>query len=322
MKAIRFHQPGKPEDVLKLEEIAEPAPSPTQVLIKVKASPVNPSDILFIQGNYRRKPIYPQIAGLEGSGIIAECGKAVTSFKMGDFVAFRAPGTWSKYCLAEESSLIPINRSLPFAISSQVGLNPMTAIGLLSEAPLEKGDFLLLDTASSTVSGIAIQLAVAKGIRVLALVRDPRPIPELTSLGVETSFLQDDPDLVHKIQAVTAQKGIQAFFDAIGGKLLEEVIPLMAQYATIVCYGNLSNEKAGISNGSLVYRNLTLKGFGIDRWLSLHTPEQIRKCYADIVEDLYEKRVVLREIPSVNLEELIPYLHQQGHSNKIIITNG
>ncbi len=282
MKAIRFHQPGKPEDVLKLEEIAEPAPSPTQVLIKVKASPVNPSDILFIQGNYRRKPIYPQIAGLEGSGIIAECGKAVTSFKMGDFVAFRAPGTWSKYCLA----------------------------------------FLLLDTASSTVSGIAIQLAVAKGIRVLALVRDPRPIPELTSLGVETSFLQDDPDLVHKIQAVTAQKGIQAFFDAIGGKLLEEVIPLMAQYATIVCYGNLSNEKAGISNGSLVYRNLTLKGFGIDRWLSLHTPEQIRKCYADIVEDLYEKRVVLREIPSVNLEELIPYLHQQGHSNKIIITNG
>ncbi|HTI10456.1 MAG TPA: zinc-dependent alcohol dehydrogenase family protein [Puia sp.] len=322
MKAIRFHQPGNPEEVLKLEEISQPTPSATQVLVEVKASPVNPSDLFFIRGAYRRKPIYPQTAGLEGAGIIVDCGSAVTSFKAGDRVAFRLPGTWSEYCLAEEDALIPIDRDIPFTLASQIGLNPMTAIGLLSEAPLEKGDCLLVDAASSTVSGLVIQLAAARGIRVIALVRDARHFQELKALGVETTFLQNDPDLVRQLTEVTAGKGIQAFFDAIGGKLLEEIIPLMAQYATIVCYGNISNnEKAGITNGSLVYRNLTLKGFGIDRWLSLRSPEQIRKDYAGIVEDLYAKKILLREIPSVPLGGLLSYLQQPGHSEKVIVTN-
>ncbi|HMH20962.1 MAG TPA: zinc-dependent alcohol dehydrogenase family protein [Puia sp.] len=323
MKALRFHEAGRLADVLKLEDIPQPAPSPTQVLIEVKASPVNPSDIYFIQGAYRRKPVYPQTAGLEGSGIVVTCGENVISARPGDHVSFRLPGTWSQYCLAEDSSLIRITRDIPFSISSQIGLNPMTAFALLSETSLQKDDWLLLNTASSTVAGIILQMAVAKGINVIALIRDLVHVPALNALGARHVFLQEDPDLVRKIEEITAPKGIRAFFDAIGGKQLENMMPLMSQYATIVCYGNISNgEKAAISNVHLVYRNLTVKGFGIDRWLSLRSADQIGKIYADIAEDLYTKKIVLREIPSVRLEEFIPYWSHLGHPDKVIITIG
>lgn len=286
MQAILFEQAGEPAEVLKLREIPQPTISDHQVLVAVKARPFNPSDEYFIKGIYRKKPVFPQIAGLEASGVITLTGAAVTRFKVGDHVAFRAMNTWAECCAVDETALIPVSEGIPFEISAQIPLNFLTAKGLLDEVNIQTGDSLLLDASSSALARMVIQMAFASGIHVIALVRNIANAAELMELGAMTVIAQDDGQMEEKIQAAVQGMGIAGFLDAVGGKIVTKVIPLMKQYGTIVIYGRYSNEEASFGNGAIVYKNLTLKGFGIDRWTSLQTPERILRVYEDIVEQI------------------------------------
>jgi len=234
MKALLFEKAGELSEMVYLSEVEKPEISASELLISVKARPVNPSDYLFVKGVYRKKPTFPQIAGLEGSGIIVECGKEVVDFNVGDHVAFRALNTWAEYCAVAQEDLIKITKEIPFEVSAQVGLNAITAVALLEDAKIKAGDFLLINAASSSVSSIIIQLAMSKGIKVIALVNDLRHKPALISLGVETVFLQDDPALSQKLELITKGTGIHGFLDAVGGQIVTTVIRLMAAYSHII----------------------------------------------------------------------------------------
>ncbi len=303
MKALIFETAGDYREVLKLKEIQEPEMGDHEVRIKVKARPVNPSDLMFIKGRYRRKPQFPQIAGLEGSGVISETGAQVRHFKAGDHVAFRAPGTWAEEVVVNENDLIKIGRDLPFEVSAQLPLNGITAQAVLMEASLTKGDVLLINAANSSLAGLIIQLAAAKGIRVFALVRDLKNEQEIKELGAEQVLAQDDPQLNEILAQALGEIRFNAFIDSVGGGIVTRVLPYMAQYGTIVACGNMSAGKtAAIGNDQLIYKNLTIKGFGIDRWLSLNNYETIHQFYEGLVEDLYTGRLRFRKTAVVTLE--------------------
>src|SRR6516164_11102666 len=96
MRAIIFRQAGPLTEVLQLEETNIKAPGDSEVQITIMARPINPSDEMFVQGVYRQKPSFPQIAGLEGAGIITDCGKNVNLSLLGKRAAFRAAGAWAE----------------------------------------------------------------------------------------------------------------------------------------------------------------------------------------------------------------------------------
>ncbi len=320
MKALVFEKAGELSEMVHLSEVEKPEISASQVLITVKARPVNPSDYLFVKGVYRKKPNFPQIAGLEGSGIIVECGEEVADFNVGDHVAFRALNTWAEYCAVEQEDLIKINQNIPFEVSSQVGLNAITAVALLEEAKIKAGDFLLINAASSSVSSIIIQLAMSKGIKVIALVNDSRHKPALISLGVEAVFLQDDAALPQKLELITKGTGIHGFLDAVGGQIVTTIIPLMAPYGHIIIYGNFSNnEKATFTNASIIYKNLTVIGFGIDHWLSQRSSPKIQQSYNQIVEGLFTGTLSFRKTVSVSLSQFSLEKDHLNRTDKIII---
>jgi len=320
MKALLFDKAGELSEMVHLSEVEKPVISANQVLISVKARPVNPSDYLFVKGVYRKKPTFPQIAGLEGSGIIVECGEGVVDFNIGDHVAFRALNTWAEYCAVEQEDLIKINHNIPFEASAQLGLNTITAIALLEEAKIKGGDFLLVNAASSSVSSIIIQLAMSKGIKVIALVKDLQHKPALISLGVEAIFLQADPALSQQLEIVTKGTGIHGFLDAVGGQIVTTVIPLMAAYGHIIIYGNFSNnEKAIFTNASIIYKNLTIIGFGIDYWLSQQSSSKIQQSYNHIVESLYTGTLSFRKTVSIPLSQFGIEMDHLNKPEKIII---
>lgn len=320
MKALLFEKAGELSEMVHLSEVEKPEISTTQVLISVKARPVNPSDYFFVKGVYRKKPVFPQIAGLEGSGIILECGKEVADFNVGEHVAFRALNTWAEYCAVEQKDLIKITKKLSFEVSAQVGLNAITAVALLEEAKVKAGDFLLINAASSSVSGVIIQLAISKGIKVITLINDLRHKPALTSLGVETVFLQDDAALPQKLEFVTKSKGLHGFLDAVGGEILTTVISAMATGGIIIIYGNFSNnEKASFTNASIIYQNLTIIGFGIDHWLSQQSSDKILQSYRGIIDNLYTGEISFPETISIPLAQFIPLKRSLNKTNKIII---
>ncbi|RYZ22179.1 MAG: alcohol dehydrogenase, partial [Sphingobacteriales bacterium] len=101
MQTVNFSAIGKPADTLQVIDTFLPEPGPGEVRIKVIASPINPSDLMFVQNLYGIQPELPSGAGFEGVGIVDALGEGVT-MRTGIRVSFTAIGAWSEYVLANQ----------------------------------------------------------------------------------------------------------------------------------------------------------------------------------------------------------------------------
>ena len=148
MKELIFEQTGHPLEVLQLREIDVPTPKPHEVLIKVKARNINPSDIMFVRGMYGITPKLPSSAGFEASGVV-EQGDESGKIKAGTRVMFTAIGTWREYVCVPAALVIPVPPQMPDEVACQAFVNPMTAYGMIEESGLQAGEWLLITAGAS-----------------------------------------------------------------------------------------------------------------------------------------------------------------------------
>ena len=118
MTALRQYEPG---GALKTEHLPLPLPGPGQVLVKMEASPINPSDLAVMAGGYLERS-YPFTPGLEGSGTVVRAGRGFfPRIRLGKKVACSPPsggdGTWAEYMLTSAMNVSP----LPGHISHKIG---------------------------------------------------------------------------------------------------------------------------------------------------------------------------------------------------------
>jgi NADPH:quinone reductase len=321
MNAIVFKHTGDAAVVLSGTEIEMPEPASDSVIVKVMARPINPSDHMFIQGQYRIKPRFPQVAGLEGSGIIHSTGASVKNFRQGDHVSFRAVGTWAEYAAVSPQTLIRINRDLTFEQSAQLALNPVTAFALLELSHCNSGDFLLMSAATSGLSRLVIQLAAQKGIQVICLVRDLGQKDDLLQTGVAAVLEQTDNDLTAKISEIAGMDGVSAFLDAVGGLLLSVCIKVMRPNASIILYGRYDSNPAELFTADLIYRNLNMKGFGIAQWLNEQSTEKKEQVFQFLIDNIADNKLILPRTSLFKLEDFRKAVAQDivKKSGKIIL---
>ncbi|KPV48169.1 alcohol dehydrogenase, partial [Kouleothrix aurantiaca] len=109
MRAIEYASNGEPAKVLRLVEKPVPEPRPGQVLVRLQARPINPSDLFQIRGQYGVQPRLPAVAGMEGAGTVAKLGAGVEQFAPGEQVVSLAPvGTWQEYAVADANALMAV----------------------------------------------------------------------------------------------------------------------------------------------------------------------------------------------------------------------
>jgi len=274
MNTIAFDNTGSPEEVLQIISREKPIPGDEEVLVRVLAAPINPSDIYFIEGSYRIKPRFPhQTAGLEAAGIVEKAGRGA-GISEGALVAFFYKDTWAEYVLVPAKELAVLPSDFPVDKAAQFSLNPFTAWGLLDMAAPAAGEWMLLTGANSALGRIVIQLAHQRGINIIALVRDTTQTAELQSIGAKLVYHLDDPDLAGHIQQATDGKGLSTALDTIGGAALTTIIQNMAAFGRLIIYGRIKDEPAQFDNGQILYKNLTIRGFGIRAFLSGQTKAQ------------------------------------------------
>jgi NADPH:quinone reductase len=233
-------------------------------LVRVTARPIHPADLSFIRGQYRIRPVFPQVAGLEGTGTIVEYGAGV-ALPQGARVAFRWPGTWAEYALVPGHRLIPVPDDIADDAAAQFSLNPVTAYALLESARVDVGDIVVVTAAASTVAGLVRALAHERGASVFGVVRgDAGRIEASFPAG---AFSDSDPDLATAIQTRAAGRRVAAVIDCVGGPIVSTLLPAISPTGTIIAYGVLDSRPALVTNASMIYANLTWTGFGIDRWL-------------------------------------------------------
>ena len=174
MKAAKIHAFGGPE-VLQVEDVARPVPAPDELLVKVVASGVNPVDWGIRKGsNDTMRSLFtlPLTLGWDAAGVVAEVGSEVTGLQKGDAVYgvpnFPGDGSYAEYCAAKASQFAPKPQSLGFVEAAAVPLAGLTAwTSLFAYGKLQAGQRVLIQGASGSVGGLAVQFAKAKGAYVI-----------------------------------------------------------------------------------------------------------------------------------------------------------
>ena len=219
MKAVRFSQFGGPE-VLEIVELPDPHPGPGQVRIAVRAAGVNPSDWKKRQGLMDGE--LPQTLGHEAAGVVDELGEGVTDVAVGDRVfGFSAEGA-AQAELAVLSYYAPIPPSLDFAGAAALPAAIETATRALDQLGVRSGSTLLINGASGSVGSAAVQLAVARGARVIGTA-SPANHDYLRSLGAEP--VAYGAGLAGRVR-VLAPDGVDEALDVAGSGVLPELIEL------------------------------------------------------------------------------------------------
>jgi NADPH:quinone reductase-like Zn-dependent oxidoreductase len=172
MKAVVAHEYGAPE-VLKFEEVPRPEPKEDEALVRVIASGVNPADPLTLSGKYAKEfgTHLPLIPGYEIAGIVEKTGPNVTKLKVGDAV-YGYPtfgGGWADYVTVKEWEVAAKPKSLNFGEAASVPMGALTAWqALVDVAKLHPGQTILIHGGSGGVGSFAVQIAKARGARVIA----------------------------------------------------------------------------------------------------------------------------------------------------------
>jgi len=172
MKAVVAHEYGAPE-VLKFEQVQRPEPNDDEALVRVIASSVNPADPLTLSGKYAKEfgTHLPLIAGYDIAGVVEKTGPSVTKFKAGDAV-YGYPtfgGGWANYVTVKEWEVAAKPKSLNFGEAASVPMGALTAWqSLVDVAKLQPGQTILIHGGSGGVGSFAVQIAKARGARVIA----------------------------------------------------------------------------------------------------------------------------------------------------------
>ena len=255
MQAIRMHQTGGPE-VFALETLPDPAPAPGEVLIDVEAVGVNFIDC------YHRSGLYPQplpfTPGVEGAGTVCALGTGVTDWQIGDRVAWAGvPGSYAERIVVPTDRLVPIPATLTAEQAAAALLQGLTARVLTTETcPLAPGDSVLIHAGAGGMGRLLIQLARARGARVITTVGHADKIPLARAAGAERVIDRRQEDVLAACRDWTAGKGVRAVFDGIGEATFDTSLAALARRGILVLFGQASGpvppvDPARLAAGSL-----------------------------------------------------------------------
>ncbi|MCX4782488.1 NADP-dependent oxidoreductase [Streptomyces sp. NBC_01264] len=219
MRAVRFSRFGGPE-VLEVVELPDPHPGPGQVRIAVRAAGVNPSDWKKRRGLMDQE--LPQTLGYEAAGVVDEVGEGVRDVAVGDRVfGFSTEGA-AQAELAVLSYWAPVSPALDFPGAAALPAAIETATRALDQLGVGSGTSLLVNGASGGVGSAAVQLAVARGARVIGTA-GPANHEYLRSLGAEPVAYGEG--LLDRVRAL-APDGVDLALDVAGSGMLPELIDL------------------------------------------------------------------------------------------------
>src|ERR1700692_3770992 len=231
MRAVQLSAyDGRPESI-SIIEMPVRRPGPGEVLVRVHASPLNPSDDLFMRGLYGfRKPL-PAVPGFEGSGIVVEAdGAALTRFLRGKRVACTAAaanikgGMWAQYVAVPARFCVPLRKMVGVEEDATMLINPLTAWALIDEARRGGHSAIVQTAAASSLGQMLIRFARRFSISVINVVRRSEQVIMLQNLGAEHVLNSNDPGFADNLRKLCHEVDAGIGFDAVAGGVLGAVL--------------------------------------------------------------------------------------------------
>jgi NADPH:quinone reductase-like Zn-dependent oxidoreductase len=325
-KVVRFHSIGGPEN-LQVDEVPSRPPGEGEVKLRVQAVGLNRAEALFVRGVYGGTPELPSRIGYEAAGVVEEVGPGVDTSWVGKKVATIPGFPMSKNGVLGEEAIVPASSlgEYPAKLSpleaAAIWMQYLTAYGaLITFGGMQRGDFVLITAASSSVGLAAIQMANAEGAIPIAATRKADKRDELLSLGAAHVVVTEEEDLVKRLMEITGNNGARIIFDPVGGPGVEKLVQAAAFEGIIFEYGGLSMQPTPFPMIALG-KGLTIRGYTLME--IRRDPSLLKTAKQYVFERLEDGRFhpkIAKTFPLAQSKEAYQYLESNQQVGKVVIT--
>ncbi|MGG0726463.1 quinone oxidoreductase family protein [Bacillus paramycoides] len=303
MKAIIVTSFGGPE-VMKYTDVAIPAISDNQVLIRVVATSVNFADIKSRYGKKGNKA-FPFIPGIDAAGVLERVGSHVKNIYPGQrVIAFPQNGSYAEYVVANENLTFVLPDEVDFQTAAACPIVSFTSYNLLANvARLQKDEAVLIHAAAGGIGTTAIQLAKLLGAgKVIGTVGSEAKRKIALDAGADYVICNQNEDFVEKVNDLTNGEGVNVILDSISGTVSERSLDCLAYYGRLVHFGNASGEVGNFRTKDLHASCRSILGFSFGTTRKKR-PESLKETANQVFRYLRDGSLLIKATKSFPLQD-------------------
>ena len=340
MKAVRLHQFGGPE-VLRLEDVPDPAPMTGDVLLRVRACGLNHLDVDCRAGVSRLPLVLPHTLGREIAGEVVALAPGVDSVLVGDRVlahiapacgrcgaclagrdnlcqkpnlpGIHRPGGYAELAVVSAWGIEAIPPQLSFQEAAAVPIAFGTAWHMLiTRGRLRAGETVLIQAAGSTIGSAAIQVARLAGARIIATAGSDAKLSKAKALGVHETINYREEDLVAAVRKHTDGRGVDLVFEHIGGEVFTKSLACLVPGGRMAVCGAHAGEVVPLDIIEFFRREIDLLGS------FRATSAELRQVFSLVVESRL-RPVIHAAFPLAEAAEAHRVMERREHFGKLLL---
>lgn len=317
-KCVKFYEFGSPKDVLKIEYTKIEPPKDNEVLVRILARPINPSDLIPIRGSYSHRISLPNIPGYEGVGIVEDVGRLAPPSLIGKRVLpLRGEGTWQEFVRTSAEFAVPIPDFIDNYTASQMYINPITALVICTEVlKLSPNDVLLVNACGSSIGHILAQFSRIFGFRLIAVTRNNQYTEDLLKLGAWYVIDTSKDPLYETVMELTNGIGADTAIDSVGGSSgtnLAFCVQPNGNFLTIGLLSGIQVNWTEIINKAKVNANM----FHLRNWNAQVSTDKWQETFSNLLTLLSDKRLSLMMVDSIyDLSDVEKAVHVVEYAKK------
>ena len=323
MRALVQPSFGDPSEVLSVQEVPDPEPGPGHVLVRVLLSPIHNHDLWTVRGSYGFKPEMPARAGTEAVGVVEALGEGVDTLVVGQRVATGGSfGAWAELIVAPAAGLVPVPEGIGDEAAAQLVSMPFSAIALLDFLEVEKGDWVVQNAANGAVGRLVAQLAKARGVHVLGLVRRAAGVDELREQGIENVIATDEGGWLQRVHDIVGDSPLVAGVESVGGSAAGDVASLLADDGVLVVFGAMNSPTLEIASGDVIFKQAVIKGFWASKIFAAMSAEKRGALMGELLRGFGSGALTLPVHQVYGLDEIADAArasHAPGRRGKILL---
>ncbi|KAF7226858.1 enoyl-[acyl-carrier-protein] reductase, mitochondrial isoform X2 [Nothobranchius furzeri] len=301
-QALIYRHHGDPSLVVQLEDAPLPPAGAKDVVVELLAAPINPSDINMIQA----------VGGNECVAQVVEVGNQVRDLKTGDWVIPRDAGlgTWRTKAVVAEDDVISVPNNIPLLAAATLGVNPCTAFRMLSDfEELKPGDSVIQNAANSGVGQAVIQIAAARGINTINVIRDRSDFLQLSDrlkvMGASHVIREEAlrrPEMKELFKTCPKPK---LALNGVGGKSATELLRHLQVGGSMVTYGGMSKQPVTVPVSALIFKDVKVRGFWVTQWKrdQSHDGEAFRRMLDELCSLILQGKLTAPACTEVHLQD-------------------
>ena len=332
MKILHCKEYG-PIENLVWEDIESPTPGDDEVTISIKAAALNFPDFLIVQGLYQFKPELPFAPGNEGAGVVKKVGKNVKKLKEGDRVYFMAPyGAFAEEICINEFAVFPIADDTSFEVAASYQMAYGTSYhALMQRGELKKDDEVLILGASGGVGLAALDIAKAKGARVVAGVSTEEKAKICKDYGADDVVIygtgpndrDESKTFSNELKSKSTKGGYDIIYDPVGDCYAEPAFRSIGWQGKYLVVGFAAGNIPKLPINLTLLKGASIVGVFWGAFTGREFEEN-QKNITDINNMLSEKKInplISKKIPMSEAVEAIKLIGSRGVVGKVVLIN-